>query len=600
MESGPSTLEPSIWKRRSSKIEFLNSQASADFSNSQTSQSQASTSQLQDSAIPPSLWDLFQERGFKTFEQAQSFISPSLKNLRSPFLLRDMDKAVERLIKAFKEQQKVLVYGDFDLDGTSGVALLKTGFENLGFKNITYYQPSRLTEGYGVHVHAIEKFKEENIDLVVTVDLGITDVKAVARAGELGLDVIVTDHHLPKEELPQALAIVNPNQKDCSSGLGHLCGAGVGFFLILGLRQKMKEQGLVEKDFDPKSLLDVFTIATLTDLVPLKEENRVLVKHGLVQLAQTKREGLKTLLKHLGLYGRPLTSGDVSIYFAPKLNALSRMEKGIRPLDLYLVEGEDKAQDLVVEVMKTNSLRIQLQKQAEGEAFDQVFSAESTKSVEDGFSFVSSKNFHKGVIGLVATKLANKFNIPSFVGSISDSGSIVGSSRVPHDGYSVLEALNFSKKALVRYGGHKAAAGFELKQDQQESFVYLLKEFFSQQHKIEASKKIYDTELELSDLDDYFMSWHQALEPFGKDFSHPVFLLKKVSIQSIYSLKGGHLKFQFDQKPGVSALWFSPPEQDWIAEIEKGFVVNILVKVQWNFFNGIKSLQLLIQDLRVC
>ena len=220
-----------------------------------------------------------------------SLFSAKLKDLKNPFSLHDMDKAVARLCEAFEKNEKICVYADFDLDGTSGLALLVRGFEMLGFKNVEGYQPLRLQEGYGVHAHAIEKLQASGVDLVVTVDVGITAFEALERAAELGLDVIVTDHHQPKDQMPKALAVVNPNKGFCDSGLGYLSGVGVGFYLFLALKMEFQKRGWLIGEVDSKELLDCFVIGTLTDMVPLIHENRALVKHGLKAQEVTKRPG---------------------------------------------------------------------------------------------------------------------------------------------------------------------------------------------------------------------------------------------------------------------------------------------------------------------
>ena len=255
-------------------------------------------------ALPRLVWDVMNARGFKTEDAIQQWLNPSLKNLRDPFTLFDMDKAIARLVKAREDQEHLVIYADYDLDGTSACALLLTAFEWMGFKNVSFYQPKRLTEGYGLHNVAIQKLFDKGARLLVSVDLGITAVEEVEFASSLGMESIITDHHLPKEKLPDAVAVVNPNRGNCPSNLSHLCGTGVAFYLVLALKRALQEQGLLETDFDPKELLDCFVIGTVTDMVPLIHENRVLVKHGLVQLAKTKRPGLRVLLQALGLWGQ--------------------------------------------------------------------------------------------------------------------------------------------------------------------------------------------------------------------------------------------------------------------------------------------------------
>jgi single-stranded-DNA-specific exonuclease len=525
-----------------------------------------------------------------------------LKNLREPSLLTDMGKAVARLVEAREKQEAVVVYADYDLDGTSGLALLLKAFDWMGFEKVSFYQPKRLTEGYGLHCEAIQRLHDCGNKLLVTVDLGITAIEETRYARDLGMDVIITDHHLPKETLPEAFAVVNPNRGNCASGLGHLCGTGVAFYLVLALRRALLERGLLHEAFDPKLLLDCFTIGTITDMVPLLDENRVLVKHGLLQLAQTRRPGLRVLLQALGLWGRPLTSQDVAIRFAPKLNALSRMEMGVQPIDLYLVEDETEAHRLVDVVLSNNQTRQASQKSAEAEAVDYLRRHPPHYSI-----FVSSRNFHRGVVGLVATKLSQEFGLPAFVGSVGEDGKIVGSARMPEGrGLNALDAMGFSHSALEQFGGHAAAAGFELREENVPLFRDKLNQFFSSLA-VQSEPRVwmYDAEASLSELDSEFMAWHEHLAPFGVQFAPPVFLLSGVKISQVRSLKGGHFRLTLGDptSPGVVALWFSPPQEHPAVELmaagKADQLVDLLVEPQWNYFGGKKTVQLLVQDLRL-
>jgi single-stranded-DNA-specific exonuclease len=556
------------------------------------------------SGLPRLVWDVMRARGFKDEDAIQKWLNPSLKILKDPYTLFDMEKAIARLVKARENQESVVIYADYDLDGTSGLALLLTAFKWLGFENVGYYQPKRLSEGYGLHNHAIQKLYDEGRRLLLSVDLGITAVEEVEFANSLGMECIITDHHLPKEKLPEAVAVVNPNRGNCPSGLSHLCGTGVAFYLVLALKRALLEQGLLtpEQNFDPKALLDCFVIGTVTDMVPLIDENRVLVKHGLMQLAQTKRPGLRVLMQALGLWGNPLTSGDVAIRFAPKLNALSRMEMGVQPIDLYIVDDEKKAQALVETVLSNNQDRQASQRSAEAEAMAQVQSRPLGSSI-----FVYSKNFHRGVVGLVATKLCQEFGLPTYVGSLDETdGIIVGSARMPEGrGLNALDAMCSATDALDQFGGHAVAAGFELPEKNAELFRERLEDFFSKKSvQAEARVWFYDTEATLDELSPAFMTWYEHLSPFGAQFSPPIFCLQGVKITQIKELKGGHYRLTLgDNGITRTALWFSPPKGHPALALLTGSgattgKIDALVEPQWNYFNGSRSLQFLIQDLR--
>ena len=507
-----------------------------------------------------------------------------------------MEKSVARLVRAREAQEKVCIYADYDLDGTSACALLRRALEGLGFERIAHYQPSRLTEGYGLHEVALRKIAAAGATVVVTVDLGITAIHEANVARELGVDLIITDHHLPKESLPEAFAVVNPNRGNCPSGLGHLCGTGVAFYLALALRRSLLESGAVTDAFDPKSLLDCFAIGTLTDMVPLVDENRALVKHGLLQLAKTDRPGLRVLLQALKMWGQPLTSQDVAIRFAPKLNALSRMELGVQPLDLYLVEDEREAQRLVAEVLTSNQTRVSLQRQAEALALDKL-----EASPPRGCAVVIDRSFHRGVVGLVAARICQDYGIPAFVGAAEENGEVVGSVRAP-DGVNVLVAMESAGDALVKFGGHAAAAGFETRAADEVRLRERLERFFEERASAEAAFAktwAYDAECELEEIGDAFMAWYDHLAPFGQSFQPPIFRLRRAQVASVRELKGGHLRLTLagSSTRDRAAIWFSPPSGR--PSLKPGDAVEALVEPQWNWFNGRKSVQLLIQDLKL-
>jgi len=554
--------------------------------------------------MPGLIWQMLRSRGFDSEGALDELMAPRFEKMRDPFVLKDMDKAVGRLLLAWKNQESVAIYADFDLDGTSGLALLYEGLKNLGFKNLKYHQPKRLSEGYGFHPEAIEELAKQGVALIITVDVGITAIKAVERASELKVDVIITDHHLPKESLPNALAVVNPNRGNCESGLGYLAGVGVAFYLFLALRKTMREKKLLSSDFDPKELLDCFVIGTLTDMVPVVNENRLLCKHGLVSLENTKRLGLRALIRMLDLGNRTLTSQEVAIRLAPKLNALSRMELGIRPIDVFMAETEQDAQKIMNQVLKFNEMRVQFQSSAETHAIKQVQSRGSDQHI-----FVYSADYHRGVVGLVATRLAQNFNVPSFVGALSEDGTITGSARIPNgSNFSLPTIMQEASDFLIKFGGHSAAAGFELHVENAEKFQRALSDYFLNT-KVDAvlPPLYFDAEGGLKEINPQFMRWYQNLEPFGTDFGAPVFKLNELSISALKTLRGGHIKFYLsqDRGQGLAALWFSPSPQHELFGMLTGAVprevdqkFNVLVEPQWNYYNSRRTLQLLIKDIQ--
>lgn len=552
-------------------------------------------------APPPDLISrLLSIRGFSEPDLLGRLLSPKLGDLKEPRLLMNMDRAVTRLLEAFRKNEKICIYADFDLDGTSGLALTYQGLRALGFKEVLRYQPKRLSEGYGFHVAAVEDLHRQGVTAIITVDVGITANAAVARANELGIDVILTDHHLPSDVLPPAYAVVNPNQPGDTSSMGYLCGAGVAFYLLRALKRGFFDAGdLPKNDLDFRTVLEYFTIATLTDMVPLVEDNRTLVKQGLVALAETKKPGLRALLDELDLSGRPLTSQDVAIRFAPKLNALSRMEAGVLPIDIFLCDDPAEAHRLIGHVMENNSTRVQLQSDAENAALEML-----RDWPHGDFVFVHSEKFHRGIVGLIATKLAQSMNRPAFVGSLDpQEGTIVGSARLP-SGHEIclVEALGAVAPTLSRFGGHSAAAGFELMAGSVEQFVTGMADHFERLKKSPKPMEIeYDLDARLEDVGTSLMKWYDFIGPFGTGFSIPLFRFTGVQLVGQRELRGGHRRLTLLSTDGSvksEALLFSPTARQLEILEKKPESVDLLGELQWNYFGGQKQIQILVKDLK--
>jgi single-stranded-DNA-specific exonuclease len=551
-----------------------------------------------EAAWPRPLKELLINRGFAHDAQVEAFLFPNIQNLKDPLSLLGMEKACERLAQALEKNQKICIYADFDLDGTSGCALLKKALQQLGYQNLIVYQPRRLKDGYGFHAHIVEDLKKQNVDLILTCDVGITAFKACEKAFELGVDVIITDHHLPAGELPKAYVIVNPNQKEDQSGLGYLSGAGVAFTLMRALKRYLTDRKLgTPEKLNLKDLLDCFTIATLTDMVPLVEDNRVLVQAGLKSLSQTSRPGLSALLSALNLSNRNLSSSDVAIRFAPKLNALSRLEGEVLPLDLYLEEDVLRAQKLVEQALLQNQERVSLQAEALKEALEMA----QTQTTQP-FVFVYSENFHRGVIGLIATNLSEQTGKPAFVASLDpEEGKMVGSARLP-DGmeHSLVEALTSVGDHLLRYGGHARAAGFELAREFVDNIKMGLEKFFLTQA-LTQKTSYYDATLKFVEFDFELMKWFEKMEPFGVGFERPLFLISQVQVKKVQNLKGGHVKVTLLQD-GLEreGILFGPSEKqkELLFNATDLDLIDVMAELQVHEWMGRKSLQLLLEDVR--
>ena len=541
--------------------------------------------------MPAAIWNVLCARGMTAPHDIEKILKPRLHDLAHPFSLDQMDLAVQRLVQAYKAKESILIYGDYDLDGTPGMALLREGLEKLEFARVFSFQPSRMNDGYGLHAHHVLRFAKEGVRLVVTVDVGITDTEAVDELNRAGVDVIVTDHHLPKDRLPNALAVVNPNKGECGSNLRHLCGTGVAFYLILAVRMALEKESLLREPFDPKTLLDLLALATITDMVPLVKENRVLVKHGLRILAKTERPGLRLLLRELGLYGRELTSHDIGFRLAPKLNALTRLEDGVSAYDVLTANAET-ANNFVERALQINEKRRAMQERASRIAKDLI---QQNGIPRDQFIFVYSREFHPGVISLVANDLMAIYQLPVFVGAIRENGHIVGSARAPARGDVnlplILQELN---GWLIRSGGHRHAVGFELLTENAAKVHEALVQSFAsitlgkESNYGSVEKTIfYDSEIRLADLSHDFMAWHDALEPFGPGFESPKYLMRGLRVHSARKLKNKFMRYKLtDGLNEVEAPWFENP-----AEFEPGARIDLIFEPQWNHYNGRRTLQ---------
>lgn len=559
---------------------------------------------LKNDAVPSWVWRFLTQR-VQSEKDLEKLLNPTLSDLVDPNKMTGMSEAVERLVQAYLSNEKICIYADFDLDGTSGLSILDVSLKKIGFKNVIYYQPKRLAEGYGFHPSAVEDLSSQGVSLIVTVDVGITSFAAFEKANQLGIDVILTDHHLPvtdengNEKLPAAYCVVNPNQKKDQSGLGYLCGAGVAFYLIRALKRRFFEQeSLPKNNWDLKEVLDYFCIGTLTDMVPLINDNRVLVKHGILALQNTNKPGLRALLKELQLDNRDLTSQDVAIKFAPKLNALSRMESDILPRHIYLETDENRASELVETILKNNETRQSLQ-------MSSVESAENF--LKDwpykDFNFVVSDQFHRGVIGLVATKIANDTRKPTFVGAVNSEGVVVGSSRLPSgDEGNLVSALSAAQNVLTRFGGHAAAAGFEFHLNKKDDLIDLLSRYYEELQKSDIRFEIeYDTEIKINEITPENMKWYDFFGPFGMGFPTPVFKFSRLNFSQVKEIKGGHIKIvahDLDTQTQIDVLYFSPAENKK-KELQSGRNYDILGEVQLNYFKYKKSVQVLMKDFKI-
>ena len=549
-----------------------------------------SRAELERAGLPPLCAAVLCARGVDTAPAASAFLAHGPNLLHDPFLLRDMEKAVERISRAIREQETVAVYGDYDVDGITATCLLTQFLRTLGGQVVSYI-PDRTEEGYGLNNHAIDALARQGVTLIVTVDCGITAAQEVEYARALGVDVVITDHHQCKEVLPQAVAVVDPRRPDCSYPFPDLAGVGVALKLALAL---------TAPDQRPQVLLDygeLAAIGTVADVMLLQGENRALVHLGLERLADCSRPGLQALLREAGCpRGQVPTTVTIGYGLAPRINAAGRMEQAGTALELLLTQDPQRGQELAQELCQLNRLRQAI----ELEIFqhcDQLLT--HTPALSAPVIVLAGEGWHQGVIGIVASRLAEKYACPAFMISLDgDKGK--GSCR-SFGGFNLFGALERCAPLLDSYGGHELAAGFSIRRNNIPAFraaLCQLVEEFAGHQPMESSLDV-DCEIpHCSLLSTQDVESLSLLEPFGSGNPKPVFLLRSVCVLSHTDVGGGrHLKLRL-RRDGVvmDAIFFSANTA--ACGIENGQRLDIAFTLQINQFRGNRTVQLQLCDLR--
>lgn len=559
--------------------------------------------------IPDFILRLLLSRGIETASQIQDFLYPKISTLGDPYKIMNMSKAVDRLVRALDQQQIVAVYGDYDLDGTFGLAILKEALNRMGFKNVIPVQPFRHHDGYGLHVKYVEQLKRElHVDLIVTVDVGITAIEACEKAKELGVDVIITDHHLAQEELPKAYCLLNPNQPGDESGFNYLCGAGVGLYLVRALRKALIDRG-DNIQLDIKDLLPYYAIATITDMVPLVQDNRLLLKFAFESFKKVQNVGLKSLLSKLDLLNKKLDAEDIGIKLAPKINALGRLEKDKRPMELLFIENAKQAEAYVEALLDLNIQRRGLQDQGVAEVSEYLKKPEIFASVKlNQVFFYCSENIHPGVTGLIANHFMNELSLPCLIGSVDkDSGVVIVSGRKPQSTVgSLVDMVSFVRSESCDGGGHACAMGMEFRwQDFADLELKVVQYFQSQSLKgsTDSTNKVplkYDLELDWSQVSFKNYLWLEFLGPFGVGFEEPLFLMKNVSFIQMTTLKNKHFKLiaiNSETYEKVEFLLFNPSYEQKKLISESMDHLDLVIKMKRDKFRGTNKVQFLIEGV---
>lgn len=530
-------------------------------------------------------------RGIESLESAQIFLSPSLKNLPSPFLIPNMDLGIRRVMEAIQKKESIAIYGDYDVDGLTATALLATFFKEIGV-DVTTYIPDRVKEGYGLQAEALKSLQAKGVSLVITADCGTKSHTALAEAKNIGLDVIVTDHHELDATPPPAFAFINPQLLPKGNPEQSLAGVGVIFFLIMALRQKMREEKLfTQGEPNLKQHLDLVAMGTIGDMVPITGINRILVRFGLQELSQTKKPGLIALKEISGLATETdIDCSDIGFRLAPKINAGGRISKASLGLDLLCSTDLERATKLAKILDQCNQDRQTMQEKQVKQAIQQVGEKNSFTGL-----VVASADWHPGIVGLIASKLTEKFQTPSI--ALSLSGELARGSVRSISGLHIVEILEECKDLLEQFGGHANAAGLTLKTAQiknfEERFANVLERKMTE-NSFTPTLHV-DCELQLSEIHDNLLKEIQTLKPFGIKNPEPVFLSRQLQFQDMRVVGEKHLKFKVsDNFTQLNAIAFNMVDSHPKAP-EKGDVAFV---PQWNTYQNKTTIQLKVKDLK--
>ncbi|MFM7646296.1 MAG: single-stranded-DNA-specific exonuclease RecJ [Sphingomonadales bacterium] len=541
--------------------------------------------------IHPVLCSLLAQRGIHQFDEARSFFRPSLEELHSPWLMKDMKKATDRIERALLQQELVMIYGDYDVDGTTSVASLYLFLKKV-HSPLSYYIPHRYREGYGISRAGIDHAAEQGVTLIISVDCGIKSVELIDYARLKGIDFIVCDHHLPDEQLPAAVAILNAKQKDCPYPYKELCGCGVAFKLMCALQEQLKMPVHAAYEY-----LDLLATAIAADIVPMTGENRILAYHGLQKANHQPNFGIAALAS-IGGVKLPFTIHQLVFMIAPRVNAAGRMDEGGKAVELFIAGSIEQALNFASQLQSDNSDRREA---------DKITTLEALQLIEDNPEWKSSKStvlfqphWHKGVVGIVASRLIEHYHRPTIV--LTQSGEQVAGSARSVPGFNLYEAIHACREHLIGYGGHFAAAGMTLQPDQvipfREKFESVVAASILPEQLI--PELLIDQELRLQDISPTFFSIISQMEPFGPENLRPVFLLKNVlDTGQSKIVKEEHVRFSLkDPYSRVTLTGISFGMASRFELLRTGQPIDVVCTLEENHYNNKTSLQLRVLDIR--
>ncbi|MFV0592946.1 MAG: single-stranded-DNA-specific exonuclease RecJ [Draconibacterium sp.] len=538
---------------------------------------------------------LLVQRGIKTYNEAKAFFRPRLSDLHDPFLMKNMHEAVSRLEKAIENQEKVIVYGDYDVDGTTSVALMYL-FLKERINEIEYYIPDRYSEGYGISPKSIEYAAENGVTLIVALDCGIKAVEKIEKAKELGIDFIICDHHNPGDNVPDAIAVLDPKQPGCEYPYKELSGCGVGF--------KLLQAYCIKNDIDPEEiydLLDLVSVSIAADIVPITGENRVLAYYGLKKLNSDPGVGLQTIINFAGINGSDITISDIVFKIGPRLNASGRIEHGKKSVQILVSDDVDKSDLLGEEIDSFNEIRKTLDRDITQEALDTIENSEELKAMNS--TVLYNRDWHKGVVGIVASRVTEYYYRPTVILTESN-GLATGSARSVRD-FDLYEAIGQCADLLESYGGHMYAAGLTMRIENIPEFKRRFEEIVTRQITDQQQVQTIDLDakITLSEITPRFFRILKQFAPFGPHNMTPVFLTEDVFDAGTSRLVGKnkeHLKLDLVEPDVNSGIFpgIAFNQSDAYELITSGSPFDICYSINENEYRGKTSLQLFIRDVK--
>ena len=538
---------------------------------------------------------LLTQRGITTFDEAKTFFRPSLDDLHDPFLMKDMDRAIARLNKALLQNEKILIYGDYDVDGTTSVALVYS-FLKKQFKQIGYYIPDRYSEGYGISFQGIDFAEANNFSLIIALDCGIKAVEKIDYANKKNIDFIICDHHTPGDKIPNAIAVLDPKRSDCEYPDKNLSGCGVGFKLL----QAFSDSNGVSFE-ELYGLIDLTAVSIASDIVPVIGENRILAFYGLKKLYENPITGLKTIKTIAGVKDKKLTISDCVFKIGPRINAAGRIESGMSAVELLISENSKDAHGFAKAIDVFNTERKELDRSITHDALRTIGTDIDLRNRKS--TVVYNKDWHKGVVGIVASRLTETYYRPTVVLGESN-GMASGSARSVSD-YNVYDAINACSRLLESFGGHKFAAGLSLKVENVEAFSECFEKYVSETITPEQLVPVIqvDAELKFSDIDRKFFNVMNQMAPFGPGNMSPVFITKNVKDTGNSRRVGAnkeHLKLEVVDKDGVImpgiAFSFEPEYYEKMSSDSKP-CFDICYSINKNEFHGKINIQLSVKEI---